>query len=100
VPRARGMSDYLSIVIETPMFDKKRCGVPASKDGVRVLKPSIPSINKDAKLDTVVNETTAEMTVVTNINHHDDKRVSWLQHPFHGSLKRKYCFDVFGEKTI
>jgi hypothetical protein len=68
-----------------------------SQDGVRVLKPSVPSANKDARLDTVVSETAAEMTVVTNINHHDDKMVSWLQYPLHGSLERKYCSDVFGE---
>ncbi|KAH8932950.1 hypothetical protein BDL97_18G005900 [Sphagnum fallax] len=68
-----------------------------SQDGVRVLKPSVPSANKDARLDTVVSETAAEMTVVTNINRHDDKMVSWLQYPLHGSLERKYCSDVFGE---
>ncbi|CAK9868084.1 unnamed protein product [Sphagnum jensenii] len=68
-----------------------------SQDGVRVLKPSVPSANKDARLDTVVSETAAEMTVVTKINHHDDKMVSWLQYPLHDSLERKYCSDVFGE---
>jgi hypothetical protein len=68
-----------------------------SQDGVRALKPSVPSANKDARLDTVVSETAAEMTVVTNINHHDDKMVSWLQYPLHDSLERKYCSDVFGE---
>jgi hypothetical protein len=68
-----------------------------SQDGVRALKPSVPSANKDARLDTVVSETATEMTVVTNINHHDDKMVSWLQYPLHDSLERKYCSDVFGE---
>jgi hypothetical protein len=38
------------------------------------------------------------MTVVTNINHHDDdEMVLWLQYPLHDSLERKYCSDVFGE---
>jgi hypothetical protein len=64
--------------------------VPTSKDVMKALKPSIPSANKDATIN----------TTVINMNRHDDKRVSWLQHPLHGSLEKKYYSDAFRKKAI